>query len=1014
MKKKFLVFFHAINLAMTVVVSFGTGAFGRLGFPDNRDQMEPRALPISGRDISCVSAGLYHSALVTSDHSVLVFGSNATDCLGEHLSPQIIPSGAYDDEEDLSEIPSEFDSHISRLKSISRRLQIVQAAVGGDLIGAHTLLVSKHGRLYAMGQAKACGISGTSASSTVKVPTLVTEFVRDDLTNPGSELVSLERVSFAAAGGSCSAVITTEGHLYTFGITTSGRLGLDRKSLGHTVQTRPKRVDALLLDTVVTVSVGGSHMLCVTQRGTLFAWGDNCKGQLGLGDLNDRYKPVCIEHPNRSGWAPVIAAGEGHSLAVDVYGKLFSWGGSGGAMLGRGACQDKKERERALCVSFQLKNLNLDFAVPKQIAALSDYRIERVSAGVRHSVAVTIGGLVFIWGSRNQVGIVASCISQCSIPRLLFPVGRVEGLSAGSYHTLILRNGSEFACVPFQRLIDKAALSLPYASADGFVTCENGRKLWINTTAVKSIVSSSAWTAFWKPQISVLTREEGAWGGALDLSTVAEFFKMDNNPSETDHEYDRLEKVIDEWISECTPVEEEDVVSLPKVPSDCLFESLSAETALKFYHMVLTDQLPELPPDGSVECEGLVTQLIKLAICSQLDRPAALLKQRLKRIEKNRFYTRDIIPRPRLVDAVEHLYVKSLNAASAFVPGFVYFHCGPHILRELNTDLVAIHTFVVESWCLDLPIPAGDLRSDASPARKRNGWKIRVEEDGLFHVDSFSVPVDAMKELALFFYLNRFNEAENSVEVDFGFDEKLSVNFWSAVASAALCLGSEAAQAAALDKLVSRMNEKNCLRIASETAKVKKSNQVKEGALSLAEEYFVKKVEESESIQKGYPLSNEEAMIASFVDSVIGAELNVDNMVDPLLAQTVRDRVVKRIAGKLALDQKLKETLEHYQGLNAEIIPELGDSEKGIKSKLALWFRSVSASVRGGPSLVSCGRDLSLAICVAAVLSTMFSASGLVEGNGTAKVVIVTVNVAFVIVAVFLLYKHFGKNQRYI
>ena len=46
---------------------------------------------------------------------------------------------------------------------------------------------------------------------------------------------------------------------------------------------------------IVQVSCDGVHTIAMTESGRLFSWGCNDKGQLGLGDLNDRCIPTLIE-----------------------------------------------------------------------------------------------------------------------------------------------------------------------------------------------------------------------------------------------------------------------------------------------------------------------------------------------------------------------------------------------------------------------------------------------------------------------------------------------------------------------------------------------------------------------------------------------------------------------------------------------------------------------------------------------------------------------------------------------
>ena len=47
------------------------------------------------------------------------------------------------------------------------------------------------------------------------------------------------------------------------------------------------RVDALETRTIKQVACGQMHTLAVTDNGLVFAWGDNTKGQLGLGNMEN-------------------------------------------------------------------------------------------------------------------------------------------------------------------------------------------------------------------------------------------------------------------------------------------------------------------------------------------------------------------------------------------------------------------------------------------------------------------------------------------------------------------------------------------------------------------------------------------------------------------------------------------------------------------------------------------------------------------------------------------------------
>ena len=55
------------------------------------------------------------------------------------------------------------------------------------------------------------------------------------------------------------------------------------------------RVDALETCTIKQVACGQMHTLAVTDKGFVFAWGDNMTGQLGLGNMqkNAQRHPRC-------------------------------------------------------------------------------------------------------------------------------------------------------------------------------------------------------------------------------------------------------------------------------------------------------------------------------------------------------------------------------------------------------------------------------------------------------------------------------------------------------------------------------------------------------------------------------------------------------------------------------------------------------------------------------------------------------------------------------------------------
>ncbi len=100
---------------------------------------------------------------------------------------------------------------------------------------------------------------------------------------------------------------------------------------------------------IVAVSIEGFHCLATTNDGSVFAWGCGLHGRLGLGDNNHRYQPTEIPRDffadNKGGLDKVvqIAAGTTHSLALTKSGRVYSWGWGEDGMLGLGDSNDRNK-----------------------------------------------------------------------------------------------------------------------------------------------------------------------------------------------------------------------------------------------------------------------------------------------------------------------------------------------------------------------------------------------------------------------------------------------------------------------------------------------------------------------------------------------------------------------------------------------------------------------------------------------------------------------------------------------
>jgi len=101
------------------------------------------------------------------------------------------------------------------------------------------------------------------------------------------------------------------------------------------------RVDATLnLPEIIYISHGANHhMIAIDSYNRIWAWGSNGNGRLGDGTTNNSPVPVLITQTLNEGALPPIArirVSSNHSVALDIYGRIWTWGANDGFRLGDG------------------------------------------------------------------------------------------------------------------------------------------------------------------------------------------------------------------------------------------------------------------------------------------------------------------------------------------------------------------------------------------------------------------------------------------------------------------------------------------------------------------------------------------------------------------------------------------------------------------------------------------------------------------------------------------------------
>ena len=102
------------------------------------------------------------------------------------------------------------------------------------------------------------------------------------------------QVVAVSAGHHHGACIDVEGSLYSWGDNSHGQLGILLDGSKHSGRW-PLKVQ-IGAERVAQVSCGGAHTVCITQWGSLHSWGKGLSGQLGHSDTKSQTKalPVSI------------------------------------------------------------------------------------------------------------------------------------------------------------------------------------------------------------------------------------------------------------------------------------------------------------------------------------------------------------------------------------------------------------------------------------------------------------------------------------------------------------------------------------------------------------------------------------------------------------------------------------------------------------------------------------------------------------------------------------------------
>ena len=447
------------------VWAWGSNENGRLG-QGNSDQANSKfpLKVVQLQGVIAVQAGKAHSLALTQEGKVFSWGTNFSGQLGVSGSSKSAP------------VPIEFLLPDTRI-----------AAIGAA--SDHSFALDSEGRLWSWGENEYYQL-GHRAYARSNEPRYLSNLeaqgkVQSFAVGPvGGAAVLVDGslwvwgfygrydeptrvtglpgpVAQVKLGESHMLITLVDGRVMTTGDNRFGQLGdASTTSTNDLAFVTP----AVVLGPISQLSTGYFHTLVLDANGRLLAWGDNTRGQLGIGVAVNRSVPGVIE-----GLADVthISTGHRHALALRADGTVKAWGDNDELAVGNGkderlftSPQDVVDLPRARRVaaggssSAALDttgklwvwgaNLRGQLAIAEDVyrtnrptPALGLPPLAEVSVGAEHMLGLDLQGRVWVWGSNGR-GQLGDGYDQATAPRVLNSLSNIVAISAAGDHSMAL------------------------------------------------------------------------------------------------------------------------------------------------------------------------------------------------------------------------------------------------------------------------------------------------------------------------------------------------------------------------------------------------------------------------------------------------------------------------------------------------------------------------------------------------------------------------------------------------
>lgn len=453
--------FGVVLLANGSVQTWGDNTYGQLGLGDTAQRTSPATVTLPAAALQ-VFAGDHHAGAILADGTVYMWGRNDSGQLGDGTTTQRltpVPVASLLGARSLA-LGGAHSMAIAANGTVWAWGENGSGQLGlGDTVdrNAPTQIAGLTGsRQVSAGGAHSGAIeeNGTGWMWGENADGQVGDGTTTDRTSPTS-VSSLDNSRQLSLGTAHSTAIANDGSAYAWGRNITGELGLGdlaahptpttvtsvgavRWISASSVSTTFVEVDGDLLVSggsggevgdgtavlrlvpamsdfrwgygFVILGAGNYSSMGVRSDGTLWTWGNNANGELGLGNTTDRTTPTQVTFP---GGLRVRNASIGwkHAIAMDEAGEVWTWGDNVAGGVGNGTTTDAHS--------------------PVKITLPGGRRARQVIAGGDMTFVQCTDGTVYSWGRNTYGNLAIGSTTQQTSPTLVPALVNARQITTG-------------------------------------------------------------------------------------------------------------------------------------------------------------------------------------------------------------------------------------------------------------------------------------------------------------------------------------------------------------------------------------------------------------------------------------------------------------------------------------------------------------------------------------------------------------------------------------------------------